>query len=100
MSNFISPNNTNKDSIPEFSSDITSIMTALRVMKRMLEELTGQRGGSLGAPRIFVQAFAPDKAKVSLKKGDLWIDSDSQFLNFYDGRQWNEVLITPQDEAL
>lgn len=84
----------NRNAIPEFTSDPESIATALRAVKEMLEELTGQRPGqSIGAPRVFVQPARPDpRAGVQIKPGDLWIQPSGRRLYFWDGRIWQTFL--------
>lgn len=94
----------NKNTIPDFdSSDLQSVATTVRAIKDIVEVLAGLRQGeALGAPQMFVQPLTPGRNNANTRSrptaptvGDLWIDPDTQVLNFYDGRQWNEILANP-----
>lgn len=80
----------NLNTIPDFTSDPESIATAVRAMKELLEDLTGQRRGQgQGAPRVFVQTLRPDtRAGAEIKPGDFWIQPAERKLYFWDGRLW------------
>lgn len=80
--------------IPEFTSDPESIAVSLRVAKDVLEGLTGQRRGEgVGSPRMFVQITRPDpRVGVTLKLGDLWIHPTDRKLYFWDGRLWQSIV--------
>lgn len=79
--------------IPDFSNDIESMGTSLRAAKQTLEILAGQRQGeSLGAPQVFVQSQAPALAsRGANKRGDLWIDTSDDSLNYWNGTTWKKL---------
>lgn len=68
--------------------------TALRTLKMGMEILGGLRPGSesQGAPLIFTQGQQPRVAMDSARrKGDLWINTDSDTLSYWDGKGWHGV---------
>ena len=89
-------------SIPDFSSNPDSMAEALRAVKSILEQVTGQhQDDSLGAPQVFVLATAPKQDVVTtIRKGDFWINDATRTLYWWDGIQWQQVgtQITP-DQA-
>jgi hypothetical protein len=76
--------------IPEFARTPGEIATALRAVKQSVEILTGQRQGeSLGSPQIFIQAAQPNAAQqAALKLGDLWINTSTNKMNYWNGSVW------------
>ena len=96
----------NKNTIPDFdASSLESVATAVRAMKDIVEVLAGLRQGeALGAPQMFVQDLTPGaltaqrNSAVPLTTGDLWVNTAARTLNYYDGRQFVEILsasVTP-----
>lgn len=82
-----------RNTIPEFSDDPKSMETALRVVKELLEELTGQRPGNpIGAPSIYVRSTVPVSTAV-LSRGDIWIQEGSGKIHYFDGRLWRDVTV-------
>jgi hypothetical protein len=81
--------------IPDFNAaDPQSVGTSLRAMKDSVEQLTGLRqGASLGAPSMFVQTFAPTAGRQTiLTRGDLWINSDTNVMSYWNGSQWKALV--------
>jgi hypothetical protein len=80
--------------IPDFNDTLVSITAALRTLKLGMEILGGLRPGaeSLGAPLIHVQSQQPRIAMdTSRRTGDLWIDTDTNQMNYWDGKGWRRV---------
>lgn len=70
-------------SVPEPTQN--TLIDAVRVLKQSVELLTGQtRGVSYGAPRMFIQAVRP----TTTDPGDLWIDTDTNKLSYWNGNVW------------
>lgn len=80
----------NLPTIPDFTDEPSSIGTALRAVKQVVEIVSGQRQGpSYGAPQMFVQENEPVTSRVtSFKTGDFWINTATKKLNYWDGQQW------------
>jgi hypothetical protein len=80
----------NLPTIPDFTDDPTSIATALRAVKQVVEIISGQRQGpARGAPQMFVQENEPITSRVtSFKIGDFWINTLTKELHYWDGVQW------------
>jgi hypothetical protein len=80
--------------LPDFTNDISSMSAALRTLKLAVEILGGMRQGEgLGAPIIYAQGNPPERNKsFALRPGDLWIDTDTDKLNYWNGKIWREVL--------
>ena len=76
--------------IPEFVNTPEEMSTALRAIKLTLEIISGLRQGEgKGAPQMYVQAVEPSRAaSVTYKIGDLWVNTDSNRVYFWTGRQW------------
>ena len=80
-------------SIPEFTNSPEDLSTALRAVKQVVEQITGQRQGeSKGAPQVFVQPSQPNPAlAISYKAGDFWIDTSSNTLKYWTGTNWQAL---------
>lgn len=80
-------------SIPEFTNSPDDLSTALRAVKQVVEQITGQRQGeSKGAPQVFVQATEPKPAlRISYKTGDFWIDTSTNTLKYWTGSNWQAL---------
>jgi len=76
--------------IPEFANSFEDISAALRAIKQSVEILAGLRQGEArGAPQVFAQATAPRPTlTISYGIGDLWIDTSTNKLNFWNGNAW------------
>jgi len=76
--------------IPEFASTPEEISSALRAIKQTVELLAGLRQGEArGAPQVFAQATTPKATlTISYRTGDLWIDTSTNKLNFWNGTNW------------
>lgn len=75
-------------SIPDPTSDIGSLVASVSALKQVVENLTGQRGGTAyGSPKIWVQVSPPTGAVV----GDFWIHKQTNKLRFWDGANWQNV---------
>lgn len=72
--------------IPEFTDgDAKSMAVSLRVMKQILETLTGQRQDeSKGSPAVYLQATEPQPGRNLFKTGDFWINTATKKLYYYD----------------
>jgi len=83
-----------QNTIPDFSTDPQSMAIALRAVKELLEDMTGQRRGQgVGSPRAFVQLQRPDpRAGADVKTGDFWIQPTERKLYFWDGRLWQQIV--------
>ena len=83
----------NFPTIPEFVSSPQEMSTALRAVKQSVELLAGLRQGeSRGAPMIFVQTVQPSAAlSASYKIGDLWVNTQTNTLNFWTGSTWQAL---------
>jgi hypothetical protein len=79
--------------IPDFNTTPESMATALRAVKEAVGILCGQRqGDSLGAPEVYAQAFEPKGGDTSRKKGDFWVDTRVNKLNFWNGKFWERCV--------
>lgn len=79
--------------IPDFiDGDARSMSTSLRVVKQVIETLSGQRyDDSKGSPAVYVQAVAPVAGKNAFHPGDFWINSGTKKLSYYNGSFWVEL---------
>ena len=79
--------------IPEFiDGDAQSMAVSLRVMKQVLETLTGQRQDeSKGAPAVYVQATEPKPGKNFFKSGDFWFNTNTHKLSCYHVNFWQVI---------
>lgn len=80
--------------IPDFvDGDVKSMSTSLRVMKQLLETISGQRQGeSKGVPSVYVQPLSPTRNAANFyKAGDFWIDTSAKKLHYFDGGYWQQL---------
>ena len=82
-------------SIPEFTKDPESMMTAMRAMKEALEQLTGQRTGiQVGYVAKFVGGRAPAQdGKNQIAAGDQWFNEGTATLYVWTGKTWKIVIV-------
>jgi hypothetical protein len=82
--------------IPDFNDTPESLGTALRATKLTLEMIAGQRqGDSKGAPDMFVQQSEPSfNIRSTHKVGDLWIDTSSNTLKYWNGTLWKALSLS------
>lgn len=79
-------------SIPDFVDTAESLAPAVRAMKDSVEQLAGQRqGAALGAPTVFVQATEPSVAALLLKRGDQWINDQTNVMSYWTGQRWQAL---------
>lgn len=87
-----------RNTIPDFTSDPTSMEPALRAIKDIVEQLTGQRAsrdntGLRGAPLIYVQGYEPRSGRDGvLRAGTLWINEDTDEAFYWSGSMWKPFL--------
>jgi len=81
--------------IPDFTLQPPSMGAAVRTLKLAVEILGGMgRGESLGSPLIYVQGNPPGRGQpATLRAGDLWIDTDIDTLNYWNGNAWRKVAL-------
>jgi hypothetical protein len=80
-------------SIPDFGTSPEGMSETLRAIKSVVEQLAGQRQGeSSGSPQVFVRPAAPMQGVGGvIRDGDLWIDSGTRRVYWWDGRLWQGV---------
>jgi len=85
----------NLNTIPTPTPDLDSLVTSVRIMKELLEDITGQRRGQgQGCPRMFLQQQQPDtRTGDQLKPGDLWVNPITREMRFWEGRLWELVVV-------
>jgi len=67
----------------------------VRTLKFAVEILGGMRQGeSVGSPLMYVQGNPPEsRQRGTLRLGDLWLDTDTDKLNYWNGNLWRQVLM-------
>lgn len=80
--------------IPDFTNNPDSMVAAMRAMKEMLEQLTGQRAGpQQGYAAKFTGGKAPTPdGKNSISSGDLWFNDATTTLYVWTGKTWKLVI--------
>lgn len=87
-----------RNTIPDFTADPASMEPALRAIKDIVEQLTGQRAsrentGLRGAPLIYVQGYEPRSGRDGvIRAGTLWINEDTDEAFYWSGKMWKPLL--------
>lgn len=78
--------------IPDPGTTLESLVEPVKVMKSLLQMITGQQGGSPApVPCVYRSLIAPGAVnspipKIQLKDSDIWINlASSAKLNYWDG---------------
>lgn len=85
------------NAIPDPGGTPENLLTAVRVIKDIVEQLAGLRqGASLGAPMMYMQVTEPrPTTQGTLNRGDLWVKTSGEGaitsagnLYYWDGLIW------------
>ena len=72
-------------SIPDPGATLDGVLEAVRPLKQSVQLLVGQAGAEhRGAPRMYIQKIIPRSDHI----GDLWINTDTNALSYWNGSSW------------
>jgi len=76
--------------VQEPGESTDSIAQSVRSLKHNMDLLTGQlKGASVGAPQLFYQIDTPSTSHT----GDLWINTSTNKMTFWNGKAWTSITV-------